>query len=58
MLSSDSTERRVILFSVYVKQAFIGLGSCYVMYKKEANGTFLIINASIFVLYYLYVHLK
>ena len=53
MLSSDSTVRKEILFSVYIKQAFIGLGSCYVMYMKEANGTFLIIiDASIFVLNY------
>ena len=53
MPSSDTTAKKVILFSVHsFKQAYIGLGNCYVMLMKEANGTFLIYNASIFVPFY------
>ena len=52
MPSSDTTVKKVILFSVHIKQAYIGLGNCYVMLRKEANGTYLIYNASIFVPFY------
>ena len=57
MPSSDITGRSD-LFSVYIKQAFIGLGSCYVICVKEANGTILIFSASILLLSILCIYCK